>query len=90
MKILANDGISESGKNLLLKNGFEVITENVPQENLITQHLITLLFQSLTKMETSFPGPLRERKDSKDQENQHLMQLKLQLMMLELKPLNRD
>jgi D-3-phosphoglycerate dehydrogenase len=44
MKILANDGISESGKNLLLKNGFEVITENIPQENLI-EYIKKIIFQ---------------------------------------------
>tara|TARA_B100001059_G_scaffold143182_1_gene143179 strand:+ start:7423 stop:8373 length:951 start_codon:yes stop_codon:yes gene_type:complete len=52
MKILANDGISESGKNLLLKNGFEVITENVPQENLIEyikkNNISVLLVRSAT------------------------------------------
>ncbi|MFM7474076.1 MAG: 3-phosphoglycerate dehydrogenase, partial [Crocinitomicaceae bacterium] len=34
MKILANDGISTLGKELLEKAGFEVITEKVAQENL--------------------------------------------------------
>ncbi len=34
-KILANDGISAAGKKKLQENGFEVVTENVPQENLI-------------------------------------------------------
>ena len=52
MKILANDGISESGKNLLLKNGFEVITENVPQEKLIEyikkNNISVLLVRSAT------------------------------------------
>jgi D-3-phosphoglycerate dehydrogenase len=52
MKILANDGISESGKNLLLKNGFEVITENVPQEKLIEyikkNNILVLLVRSAT------------------------------------------
>ena len=52
MKILANDGISESGKNLLLKNGFEVITENIPQENLIEyikkNNISVLLVRSAT------------------------------------------
>ena len=52
MKILANDGISESGKNLLVKNGFEVITENVPQEKLIEyikkNNISVLLVRSAT------------------------------------------
>jgi D-3-phosphoglycerate dehydrogenase / 2-oxoglutarate reductase len=34
MKILANDGISASGKIKLEANGFQVVTETVPQENL--------------------------------------------------------
>ena len=34
-KILANDGISESGKVALEEKGFQVITEKVDQENLI-------------------------------------------------------
>lgn len=34
MKILANDGISPSGKNKLEANGFTVVTTNVPQEQL--------------------------------------------------------
>ena len=34
MKILANDGISDLGKELLEKAGFTVITEKVPQEEL--------------------------------------------------------
>lgn len=35
MKILANDGISPSGEAALKAAGFEIITENVPQEDLI-------------------------------------------------------
>jgi D-3-phosphoglycerate dehydrogenase len=35
MKILANDGISQSGIDALTTNGFEVITVNVAQEQLI-------------------------------------------------------
>tara|TARA_B110000046_G_C12936645_1_gene373900 strand:+ start:113 stop:1069 length:957 start_codon:yes stop_codon:yes gene_type:complete len=34
MRILANDGISPSGKAKLEANGFEVVTETIPQENL--------------------------------------------------------
>ncbi len=35
MKILANDGVSQSGIDLLTESGFEVITKNVAQEQLI-------------------------------------------------------
>ncbi len=35
MKILANDGISQTGIDTLKKNGFEVITVNVSQEQLV-------------------------------------------------------
>lgn len=34
MKILANDGISPEGVEALVKSGFEVITQNVPQDQL--------------------------------------------------------
>ncbi len=34
MRILANDGISPSGKAKLEENGFEVVTDTIPQENL--------------------------------------------------------
>ena len=36
MKILANDGLNQSGVDALQQNGFEVITNKVPQENLIS------------------------------------------------------
>ncbi|HEU4718213.1 MAG TPA: NAD(P)-dependent oxidoreductase, partial [Bacteroidia bacterium] len=36
-KILANDGIDTAGKALLEKAGYEVITEKVPQDKLITE-----------------------------------------------------
>ena len=35
MKILANDGISQSGIDMLTEAGFEVITTNVAQEQLV-------------------------------------------------------
>ena len=35
MKILANDGISQAGVNALTTDGFEVITVNIAQEQLI-------------------------------------------------------
>lgn len=54
MKILANDGISKSGKDALEKAGFEVITVHVAQEqlqNYINEHKIeVLLVRSATKV----------------------------------------
>ena len=54
MKILANDGISISGIQLLEKNGFEVVTTKVAQEqlaNYITKNDISvLLVRSATKV----------------------------------------
>jgi D-3-phosphoglycerate dehydrogenase len=35
MNILANDGISQSGVDALTANGFNVITTNVAQEQLV-------------------------------------------------------
>ena len=46
MKILANDGISQSGIDLLCEAGFEVITTNVAQNqliNYINENKITVL-----------------------------------------------
>jgi len=54
MKVLANDGISQSGISLLEQNGFEVITTKVAQEQVasyINQHSIdVLLVRSATKV----------------------------------------
>lgn len=54
MKILANDGISESGKIALEKGGFEVITTKVAQEqleNFINDHTIdAILVRSATQV----------------------------------------
>lgn len=54
MKVLANDGLDQSGIDGLQKAGFEVITTKVPQEeliNYINQHGIrTLLVRSATKV----------------------------------------
>ena len=54
MKILANDGISKAGIQLLEKNGFEVITTKVAQEqvaNFINKNTISvLLVRSATKV----------------------------------------
>ncbi|MDB2521248.1 D-2-hydroxyacid dehydrogenase [Flavobacteriaceae bacterium] len=46
MKILANDGVSQSGIDVLTESGFEVITTNVAQEqliNYINENKITVL-----------------------------------------------
>ncbi len=54
MKILANDGLDQSGIDALQEKGFEVITTKVPQEFLvdyINEHKIrTLLVRSATKV----------------------------------------
>lgn len=54
MKILANDGLDQSGIDLLTEKGFEVITTKVPQESLaefINKHQIkTLLVRSATQV----------------------------------------
>ncbi|MBC8757325.1 D-2-hydroxyacid dehydrogenase [Kordia sp. YSTF-M3] len=54
MKILANDGISQSGINALEKDGFEVITTKVAQEQLINyinkNQVNALLVRSATKV----------------------------------------
>lgn len=52
MKILANDGISQSGIDALTKSGFEVITVNVAQEQLVNylneNKIAALLVRSAT------------------------------------------
>lgn len=54
MKILANDGIAPIGKENLEKAGFEVITETVPQEELINtineKNYVAILVRSATKV----------------------------------------
>jgi len=54
MKILANDGISQSGIESLQNNGFEVITTKVAQvqlENFINKHQIDgILVRSATQI----------------------------------------
>ena len=54
MKILANDGISQTGINLLIENNFEVITERVDQDKLIEyinkNGISVLLVRSATKV----------------------------------------
>jgi D-3-phosphoglycerate dehydrogenase len=55
MKVLANDGISQSGIKLLEKNGFEVITTKVAQEQVAnfinTNQINVLLVRSATKVD---------------------------------------
>jgi len=52
MKILANDGISQSGINDLTDAGFEVLTTTVAQEQLEnfinTENIVVLLVRSAT------------------------------------------
>lgn len=52
MKILANDGISAAGKTKLEENGFEVVTNNVPQDQLVeainNEGYVGLLVRSAT------------------------------------------
>ena len=52
MKVLANDGISQTGIDALQNNGYEVITTNVAQEQLISyinkNDITVLLVRSAT------------------------------------------
>jgi len=54
MRILSNDGISKSGVDLLVKNGFEVEVTKVAQEQLISyineNNITVLLVRSATKV----------------------------------------
>ena len=54
MKILANDGISNSGKKKLEESGFDVSTNYVEQKNLIShingENISVLLVRSATKV----------------------------------------
>ena len=54
MKILANDGISQTGIDALQKDGFEVITTTVAQDQLINyineNNIVVLLVRSATKV----------------------------------------
>ena len=56
MKILANDGVSKSGIAALEKEGFEVLTTTVAQEQLVNfineNEIIGLLVRSATKVRT--------------------------------------
>ncbi|WP_010521773.1 D-2-hydroxyacid dehydrogenase [Aquimarina agarivorans] len=56
MKILANDGISQSGIDALEKAGFEVSTTTVAQEQLVNyineNNIVALLVRSATKVRT--------------------------------------
>ena len=54
IKVLANDGISQAGIDLLSQNNYEVITDNVEQEKLIDYineyNISCLLVRSATKV----------------------------------------
>jgi len=54
MKVLANDGISKSGVDKLIKNGFDIITVSVEQGQLINyinkNDVVVLLVRSATKV----------------------------------------
>ena len=54
IKVLANDGISQAGIDLLSQNNYEVITDNVEQERLIDyineNNISCLLVRSATKV----------------------------------------
>lgn len=54
MKVLANDGISQSGEAKLKEYGFEIITNHIPQDELINfineNQIAALLVRSVTKV----------------------------------------
>lgn len=52
IRILANDGIDASGKTMLEAAGFEVVTEKIAQENLVTElkKFDAILVRSATKV----------------------------------------
>jgi len=54
MKVLANDGISKSGADKLVKNGFDIVTVSVEQGQLINyinkNDVVVLLVRSATKV----------------------------------------
>ena len=56
MKVLANDGISQSGESRLKEYGFEVITQFIPQDELVayinSNNITALLVRSTTKVRT--------------------------------------
>ena len=58
IKILANDGMSKAGIDLLEKNNYEVITENVNQDDLVdyinNNNISCLLVRSATTARKKF------------------------------------
>ena len=52
IRILANDGIADNGKQLLEDAGFEVVTEKIPQEQLMTKlnDFDAIIVRSATKV----------------------------------------
>ena len=66
IKVLANDGISQAGIDLLSQNNYEVITENVEQEKLIDyineNNISCLLVRSATKVRKDIIDSCKELK----------------------------
>ena len=66
IKVLANDGISQAGIDLLSQNNYEVITENVEQEKLIDyineNNISCLLVWSATKVRKDIIDSCKELK----------------------------
>ena len=66
IKVLANDGISQAGIDLLSQNNYEVITDNVEQEKLIDyineNNISCLLVRSATKVRKDIIDSCKELK----------------------------
>ena len=66
IKVLANDGISQAGIDLLSQNNYEVITDNVEQEKLIDyineNNISCLLVRSATKVRKDIIDTCKELK----------------------------
>ena len=66
IKVLANDGISQAGIDLLSQNNYEVITNNVEQEKLIDyineNNICCLLVRSATKVRKDIVDSCKELK----------------------------
>ena len=64
-KILANDGISQAGIDALTAKGFEVITEKVNQEDLISSTNYGIDFCSIISNKNIFGTQFHPEKSSK-------------------------
>ena len=66
IKVLANDGISQAGIDLLSQNNYEVITDNIEQEKLIDyineNNISCLLVRSATKVRKDIIDSCKELK----------------------------